>query len=619
MAEPKAKGKSTNKAETEAGELHRYRSHTCGALRSSDIGNNARLSGWVHRVRDHGGLLFIDLRDHYGITQVVADPDSPAFKTAESVRSEWVIRIDGAVRQRPEGTVNKDLPTGEIELFASEIEVLSQAKELPVPVFGEPDYPEDLRLQYRFLDLRRESLHALIMKRLQITRAIREYMHAAGFNEFPTPILTASSPEGARDFLVPSRIHAGKFYALPQAPQIYKQLLMVSGFDRYFQIAPCFRDEDPRADRLPGEFYQLDVEMSFVTQDEIFSTMEPIITRVFEEFGKPIGKTLKTTPWPRIPYDEAIAKYGSDKPDLRNPIEMQDVTEAFRGSGFKIFAGMIDKDPKVRVWAIPAPGGGSRAFCDRMNSWAQGEGQPGLAYIFYRENEAAGPVGKNLGPERSEAIRTQLGLKEGDAVFFTAGNPARFYKFAGEARTRIGDELKLTDESKFAFAWIVDFPFYEWNEEEKKVDFSHNPFSMPQGGLEALQAAKSDEDFLKLKAHQYDIVCNGYELASGSVRNHRPDTMVKAFEVTGLTQADVEARFGGLYRAFQYGAPPHGGMAAGIERMVMLLTDSKNVREVAIFPMNQQAADLLMNAPSEALPKHLRELHIRVVAPEKKD
>ncbi|MTD95389.1 aspartate--tRNA ligase [Hyphomicrobium sp. xq] len=599
--------------------MHRYRSHTCGALRSTDIGNNVRLSGWVHRVRDHGGLLFIDLRDHYGITQVVADPDSPAFKTAESVRSEWVIRIDGAVRQRPEGTVNADLPTGEIELFASEIEVLSQAKELPVPVFGEPDYPEDLRLQYRFLDLRRESLHALIMKRLQITRAIRQYMHEAGFNEFPTPILTASSPEGARDFLVPSRIHAGKFYALPQAPQIYKQLLMVSGFDRYFQIAPCFRDEDPRADRLPGEFYQLDVEMSFVTQDEIFSTMEPIITRVFEEFGKPIGKALKTTPWPRIPYDEAIAKYGSDKPDLRNPIEMADVTEQFRGSGFKIFAGMIDKDPKVRVWAIPAPGGGSRAFCDRMNAWAQGEGQPGLAYIFYRENEAAGPVGKNLGPERSEAIRTQLGLKEGDAVFFTAGNPARFYKFAGEARTRIGDELKLTDESKFAFAWIVDFPFYEWNEEEKKVDFSHNPFSMPQGGLEALQAAKSDEDFLKLKAHQYDIVCNGYELASGSVRNHRPDTMVKAFEVTGLTQADVEARFGGLYRAFQYGAPPHGGMAAGIERMVMLLTDSKNVREVAIFPMNQQAADLLMNAPSEAPPKHLRELHIRVVAPEKKD
>jgi aspartyl-tRNA synthetase len=617
MAEAKAK----KTAKVEAGgskELHRYRSHTCGALRSSDIGNTARLSGWVHRVRDHGGLLFIDLRDHYGITQVVADPDSPAFKAAEAVRSEWVIRIDGTVRQRPEGTVNKELPTGEVELFATEIEVLSQAKELPVPVFGEPDYPEDLRLQYRFLDLRRESLHALIMKRLQITRAIRQYMHEAGFNEFPTPILTASSPEGARDFLVPSRIHAGKFYALPQAPQIYKQLLMVSGFDRYFQIAPCFRDEDPRADRLPGEFYQLDVEMSFVTQDEIFSTMEPIITRVFDEFGKGIGKSLKAKPWPRIPYDEAIAKYGSDKPDLRNPIEMQDVTEQFRGSGFKIFAGMIDKDPKVRVWAIPAPGGGSRAFCDRMNSWAQGEGQPGLAYIFYRENEAAGPVGKNLGQERSESIRTQLGLKEGDAVFFAAGNPAKFYKFAGEARTRIGEELKLVDETKFAFAWIVDFPFYEWNEEEKKVDFSHNPFSMPQGGLDTLQAAKSDEDFLKIKAHQYDIVCNGYELASGSVRNHRPDIMIKAFEATGLTQADVEKQFAGLYRAFQYGAPPHGGMAAGIERMVMLLTDSKNVREVALFPMNQQAADLLMNAPSEAPPKHLRELHIRVVTPEKK-
>jgi aspartyl-tRNA synthetase len=641
MAEAKAKGES-KKAETAAGgePLHRYRSHTCGALRASDIGNTVRLSGWVHRVRDHGGLLFIDLRDHYGITQVVADPDSPAFKTAESVRSEWVIRVDGQVRARPEGTVNTELPTGEVELFAADIEVLSQAKELPVPVFGEPDYPEDLRLQYRFLDLRRETLHALIMKRLEITRFIRQLMHEAGFNEFPTPILTASSPEGARDFLVPSRIHAGKFYALPQAPQIYKQLLMVSGFDRYFQIAPCFRDEDPRADRLPGEFYQLDVEMSFVTQDEIFATMEPIITRVFEEFGKGIGKTLKAKPWPRIPYDEAIAKYGSDKPDLRNRIEMQDVTEQFRGSGFKIFASMIDKDPKVRVWAIPAPGGGSRAFCDRMNSWAQGEGQPGLAYIFWKEKgfdtapggqlsgvysgtevpvEGSGPVAKNLGHETTEKLRKQLGLGVNDAVFFTAGNPAKFYKFAGEARTRIGEELKLVDEGKFAFAWIVDFPFYEWNEEEKKVDFSHNPFSMPQGGLQALEAAKSDEDYLKLKAHQYDIVCNGYELASGSVRNHRPDIMVKAFEVTGLTQADVEARFGGLYRAFQYGAPPHGGMAAGIERMVMLLTNSKNVREVALFPMNQQAADLLMGAPSEAPPKHLRELHIRVVAPEKKD
>jgi aspartyl-tRNA synthetase len=631
MADAKAKGKSKQAVEAGAdgtAQLHRYRSHTCGALRASDIGNNVRISGWVHRVRDHGGLLFIDLRDHYGITQVVADPDSPAFKTAESVRSEWVIRIDGAVRRRPDGTVNAELPTGEVELFASEIEVLSQAKELPVPVFGEPDYPEDLRLQYRFLDLRRETLHKNIMQRMAIVASIRKRMVEAGFFEFSTPILTASSPEGARDFLVPSRIHAGKFYALPQAPQQYKQLLMVSGFDRYFQIAPCFRDEDPRADRLPGEFYQLDVEMSFVEQDDIFAAMEPVVTGVFEEFagvhaglagGEPAGKKTVTQKWPRIPYDEAIAKYGSDKPDLRNPIEMQDVTEAFRGSGFKIFAGMIDKDPKVRVWAIPAPGGGSRAFCDRMNSWAQGEGQPGLAYIFYRENEAAGPVGKNLGPERSEQIRTQLGLKEGDAVFFTAGNPAKFYKFAGEARSRIGEELKLIDESKFALAWIVDFPFYEWNDDDKKIDFSHNPFSMPQGGLATLEAAATDEERLKIKAYQYDIVCNGFEIASGSVRNHRPDTMVKAFEITGLTQADVEARFGGLYRAFQYGAPPHGGMAAGIDRIVMLLVGAKNLREISLFPMNQQANDLLMGAPSEVQPKQLRELHIRVVAPEKKD
>jgi aspartyl-tRNA synthetase len=498
--------------------------------------------------------------------------------------------------------------------------VLSEAKELPVPVFGEPDYPEDLRLQYRFLDLRRETLHGIIMKRLEITKAMRRHMHDAGFNEFPTPILTASSPEGARDFLVPSRIHPGKFYALPQAPQQYKQLLMVSGFDRYFQIAPCFRDEDPRADRLPGEFYQLDVEMSFVEQEDIFQTMEPILTRIFEEHadGKPV-----TNGWPRIPYDEAIAKYGSDKPDLRNPIEMQDVTEHFRGSGFKVFAGMIEKDPKVRVWAIPAPTGGSRAFCDRMNSWAQGEGQPGLGYIFWREEEGAagaGPVAKNIGAERAAAIQDQLGLKTGDAVFFTAGNPANFYKFAGAARDRVGHELKLVDENRFALAWIIDFPFYEWSEEDKKIDFSHNPFSMPKGGHAALEAAEKEgkDALLALKANQYDIVCNGYEIASGSVRNHLPETMVKAFEITGLSRADVAARFGGLYRAFQYGAPPHGGMAAGIERVVMLLTGCKTVREVALFPMNQQAADLLMNAPSEASPKQLRELSIRVVAPEKK-
>jgi aspartyl-tRNA synthetase len=600
------------------GALHRYRSHTCGALGRSDIGAMARLSGWVHRVRDHGGVLFIDLRDHYGLTQVVADPDSAAFKTAEAVRSEWVIRVDGRVRQRPEGTTNPELPTGEIEVYATEIEVLSEAKELPVPVFGEPDYPEDLRLTYRFLDLRRETLHAIIMKRLAITRSIRARMHDAGFNEFPTPILTASSPEGARDFLVPSRIHPGKFYALPQAPQQYKQLLMVSGFDRYFQIAPCFRDEDPRADRLPGEFYQLDLEMSFVEQEDIFQTMEPILTDVFEEFSE--GKRVDRG-WQRIPYDTAIAKYGSDKPDLRNPIEMQDVTEHFRGSGFKVFAGMIEKDPKVRVWAIPAPGGGSRAFCDRMNAWAQKEGQPGLGYIFWREEEGAagaGPIAKNVGAERASAIQAQMRLKTGDACFFTAGDPAKFYKFAGLARDEVGRELKLVDEGRFAFAWIIDFPFYEWNEDEKKIDFSHNPFSMPQGGLEVLQAAKGPEDYLKIKAYQYDIVCNGYEIASGSVRNHSPETMVKAFEITGLTRADVEARFGGLYRAFQYGAPPHGGMAAGIERMVMLLTGCTTVRDVALFPMNQQANDLLMGAPSEVSPKQLRELHIRITAPEKK-
>ena len=619
MAGAKTSKYMNGKAETvPAGALHRYRSHTCGALRAADIGQTARLSGWVHRVRDHGGVLFIDLRDHYGLTQVVADPDSPAFKLAETVRSEWVIRIDGLVRKRPDGTTNDELPTGEIELFANEIEVLSAAKELPLPVFGEPDYPEDLRLTYRFLDLRREKLHGIIMKRLAITRSIRERMHVAGFNEFSTPILTASSPEGARDFLVPSRIHAGKFYALPQAPQQYKQLLMVSGFDRYFQIAPCFRDEDPRADRLPGEFYQLDVEMSFVEQEDIFQTMEPIITGVFEEFaeGRPVTKV-----WPRIPYDTAIAKYGTDKPDLRNPIEMADVTEHFRGSGFKVFAGMIEKDPKVRVWAIPAPGGGSRAFCDRMNSWAQKEGQPGLGYIFWREEEGAagaGPIAKNVGAERASAIQAQLGLKTGDACFFTAGDPARFYKFAGLARDEVGRELKLIDEGRFELAWIVDFPFYEWNEDEKKVDFSHNPFSMPQGGLEALTAAKTPEEQIKLKAYQYDIVCNGYEIASGGVRNHRPDAMVAAFGIAGLGPEVVEERFGGMFRAFQYGAPPHGGMAAGIERMVMLLTGCKTVRDVALFPMNQQANDLLMGAPSEVSAKQLRELSIRIMAPEKK-
>lgn len=620
MAEPKAKKQSKQKVsagggKADGGALHRYRSHTCGQLRSADIGQDVRVSGWVHRVRDHGGLLFIDLRDHYGITQVVADPDSPAFKVAEAVRAEWVVRVDGKVRERPEGTLNPELPTGEVEVFAGEIEVLSEAKEVPVPVFGEPHYPEDLRLQYRFLDLRRETLHNNIMLRNEIIASIRRRMLDGGFFEFQTPILTASSPEGARDFLVPSRMHPGKFYALPQAPQQFKQLIMIAGFDRYFQIAPCFRDEDARADRSPGEFYQLDVEMSFVTQDDVFAAIEPVMHGVFEEFGK--GKPVNS-PFPRIPYDEAIARYGSDKPDLRNPIEMQDVTEHFRGSGFKIFAGMIDKDPEVRVWGIPAPGGGSRAFCDRMNSWAQGEGQPGLAYIFFREDEAAGPVGKNLGPERSKAIREQLDLKAGDAVFFAAGNPSKFHRFAGEARTKIGEELKLLDEDRFAFCWIVDYPMYEWNEDEKKIQFSHNPFSAPQGGMEALEAAKTTEDLLALKAWQYDIVCNGVELSSGAIRNHLPDVMYKTFAIAGHQPDMLETEFGGMLKALQCGAPPHGGIAPGIDRIVMLLAGATNLRDVIMFPMNQQAEDLLMGAPSQVHAKHLRELHIRVATPPEK-
>src|SRR5262247_131666 len=493
--------------------MHRYRTHTCGALRESDIGRTVRLSGWCHRIRDHGGLLFIDLRDHYGLTQCVADPDSPAFKTVETLRSEWVVRIEGKVRKRPAGTDNPELPTGAVEVFVSEVEVLGPAGELPMPVFGEQEYPEEIRLKYRFLDLRRERLHHNIVRRGRIIDSLRQRMKEQGFSEFQTPILTASSPEGARDFLVPSRIHPAKFYALPQAPQQYKQLLMVAGFDRYFQIAPCFRDEDPRADRLPGEFYQLDVEMSFVTQDDVFAAMEPVIRGAFEEFsdGWPVTETF-----PRIPYAEAMLKYGSDKPDLRNPLVIADVSEHFRGSGFKVFARMLE-DTKNQVWAIPGKGGGSRAFCDRMNSWAQGEGQPGLGYIMWREGgEGAGPLANNIGPERTAAIREQLGLKEGDAAFFVAGDPEKFWKFAGLARTRLGEELNLVDKDRFELAWIIDFPMYEYKEDDKKIDFSHNPFSMPQGGLEALQT----QDPLTVKAFQYDIVCNGYELASGGIRNH---------------------------------------------------------------------------------------------------
>jgi len=598
--------------------MHRYRTHNCGALRASDIGSTVRLSGWCHRIRDHGGVLFIDLRDHYGLTQVVADPDSPAFKTAEKLRSEWVVRIDGRVRNRPDGTVNPDLPTGEVEVYISDIEVLGPAGELPMQVFGDQGYPEDIRLKYRFLDLRRDRLHQNIMLRGKVIDSIRRRMKEGGFFEFQTPILTASSPEGARDFLVPSRLHPGKFYALPQAPQQFKQLIMISGFDRYFQIAPCFRDEDARADRSPGEFYQLDLEMSFVTQDDVFAAVEPVMRGVFEEFagGKPV-----TQKFPLIPYAQAIRMYGSDKPDLRNPIKMADVSESFRGSGFKVFANILAGDPTAEVWAVPAKGGGNRAFCDRMNAWAQGEGQPGLGYIFWRDGEegGAGPVARNLGPERTEAMRKELGLGVGDAVFFVAGKPKDFVKFAGPARAKVGADLGLVDKDRFEFCWIVDFPMYEWNEEEKKIDFSHNPFSMPNISPEeflALDPADKDR-ILGLKAIQYDIVCNGTELSSGAIRNHRPDVMKKAFAIAGYGEDVLEQKFGGMLRALSYGAPPHGGIAPGIDRIVMLLAGEENLREVVLFPMNQRAEDLLMGAPSEVTPKQLRELHIRLNLPNK--
>ncbi|WP_295174640.1 aspartate--tRNA ligase [uncultured Brevundimonas sp.] len=643
--------------------MHAYRSHTCGALRASDAGSAVRLSGWVHRKRDHGGLLFIDLRDHYGLTQLVLHPETPGFAAVERLRAESVIKVDGEVVARDASVVNPNLPTGEVEVRVQGVEVLSEAAELPMPVFGDQEYPEDIRLANRFLDLRRERLHKNIVLRSKVISSIRRRMVDQGFLEYQTPILTASSPEGARDFLVPSRLHPGKFYALPQAPQQFKQLLMVSGFDRYFQIAPCFRDEDLRADRSL-EFYQLDVEMSFVTQEDVFAAIEPLMHGVFEEFGegKPVsaidgvhtftndfGETFEHKGFERLTYAQSMAWYGSDKPDLRNPIKMQNVSDWFRGGGFGVFAKILDANEQNRVWAIPAPGGGSRAFCDRMNSWAQGEGQPGLGYIFWREPTdeelgfdqfhemgdaasmnsfhqaqqrrdewkktgtpiAMGPIAKNLGEGRVEEIRKQLGLNAGDAAFFVAGLPATFAKFAGLARTRVGTELKLMDEDQFKFCWIVDFPMFEWSEDEKKVDFSHNPFSMPQGGLEALE----NQDPLTIRAYQYDIVCNGYELCSGAIRNHKAEIMLKAFEIAGYDASVVEEQFGGMLNAFRFGAPPHGGLAPGIDRIVMLLAGETAIREVIAFPLNQQGEDLLMNAPTEAEERQLKDVHIRTALP----
>jgi aspartyl-tRNA synthetase len=613
--------------------MHAYRSHTCAALTSANVGDTVRLSGWVHRVRDHGGIMFIDLRDHYGITQVLCDPDSPVFAEVEKLRSEWCIRIDGDVKARDASLVNSKIPTGEIEVFVRDMEVLGSSDELPLMVFGDQEYPEETRLTYRYLDLRREKMQANMKLRSDVVASIRKRMWGQDFREYQTPIITASSPEGARDFLVPSRLHPGKFYALPQAPQQFKQLLMVSGFDKYFQIAPCFRDEDPRADRSPTDFYQLDLEMSFVTQQDVFDTIQPVIGGIFEEFGG--GKKVDQT-WEQISYRDAALWYGSDKPDLRNPIKMQVVSEHFAGSGFAIFAKLLEQDG-TEIRAIPAPKGGSRKFCDRMNAYAQKEGLPGMGYIFWREKtadsvaqelgipvkeaqaklksgeaeggmEAAWPLAKNIGPERTEAIRQQLGLGIGDAAFFLGGKPKAFEAIAGRARNVIGAELCLTDENRFAFAWIVDFPIYEKDAETGKIDFEHNPFSMPQGGMEALQG-----DPLDVLGYQYDLACNGYELVSGAIRNHRPEIMFKAFEIAGYDEAEVRKRFGGMVNAFQYGAPPHGGCAAGIDRIVMLLANEANIREVILFPMNQRAEDLMMNAPSEPASDQLMELGLRVI------
>ena len=616
--------------------MHAYRSHTCAELNKSNVGDAVRLSGWVHRVRDHGGILFIYLRDHYGVTQVLCDPDSPVFAEVEKVRSEWCIRIDGNVKARDPELVNPKLPTGEVEVFVRDIEVLGAAQELPLMVFGDQEYPEETRLKYRYLDLRREVMQNNMTLRSDVVASMRRRMWDQNFREYQTPIITASSPEGARDFLVPSRLHPGKFYALPQAPQQFKQLIMMSGYDKYFQIAPCFRDEDPRADRSPTDFYQLDLEMSFVEQQDVFDTIQPVLTGIFEEFG---GGRKVDQDWPQISYKDAAKWYGTDKPDLRNPIKMQDVSEHFRGSGFAIFANLLENEG-TEVRAIPAPTGGGRKFCDRMNKFAQGEGLPGMGYIFWREKtadavaqelgitvkeaqaklksgeveggmEAAGPLAKNIGPERTEAIRQQLGLNIGDAAFFLGGKPKAFEKVAGKARDVIGEELGLTDKDRFAFAWIVDFPIYEQDEESGEIDFEHNPFSMPQGGLDALNGNPLD-----VLGYQYDLACNGYELVSGAIRNHKPDVMLKAFEIAGYDEAEVKSRFGALYQAFQYGAPPHGGCAAGIDRIVMLLADTANIREVIMFPMNQRAEDLMMQAPSEPSSDQLMELSLRVIPQE---
>ncbi len=591
--------------------MHAYRSHTCAELNKSNVGDTVRLSGWVHRVRDHGGILFIDLRDHYGVTQVLCDPDSPVFSEMEKVRSEWCIRIDGNVKARDPELVNDKIPTGEIEVFVRDLEVLGDAGELPLIVFGDQEYPEETRLKYRYLDLRREVMQENMKLRSDVVASMRRRMWDANFREYQTPIITASSPEGARDFLVPSRLHPGKFYALPQAPQQFKQLMMVAGFDRYFQIAPCFRDEDPRADRSPTDFYQLDMEMSFVTQQDVFDTIQPVLQGIFEEFG---GGRKVDTDWPQISYKDAALWYGTDKPDLRNPIKMQVVSEHFRGSGFAIFAKLLENEG-TEIRAIPAPKGGSRKFCDRMNKFAQQEGLPGMGYIFWRDQgkgmEAAGPLAKNIGPERTEAIRQQLGLGVGDAAFFLGGKPKAFEKVAGRARDVIGEELGLTEKDRFAFAWIVDFPIYEKDEETGEIDFEHNPFSMPQGGMEALNG-----DPLEVKGYQYDLACNGYELVSGAIRNHKPEIMLKAFELAGYGEEEVKNRFGALFNAFHYGAPPHGGCAAGIDRIVMLLADQENIREVMLFPMNQRAEDLMMGAPSLPENEQLRELHLRVIPQE---